>query len=206
MSKVFFITATGTDIGKTFFVEKFCRELIGRGEKCNAIKPVISGFSDEDLNSDLAKILKVLGKEINAKNIAEISPWRFTEPLSPNIAAELESKSINFLEVVNFCQNKIDKAKKNGEYLLIEGAGGVMTPITHDKTFLDLIEQLKIPVILVTGNYLGTISHTLTAVTAIENRNIKIDQIIFNCQGKNKADEKIVQTLKTLTKNQISIL
>ncbi len=183
----FFVTATGTDIGKTFVVENICRKLIGAGKEVLAIKPLISGFSDDDLHSDTAKILQALGREVNQKNISEISPYRFKAALSPNIAAALENQQIDFLQIVQFCQNHISQSQKNNQYLLIEGAGGVMTPISDDKVFADLISILKIPAILVAGNYLGTISHTLTAIKAMQAYNIKIDRVILNC----RADDKI---------------
>lgn len=194
---IFFITSTGTDIGKTFTLEKLCRKLLDEGKNVKAIKPIISGFKDDDQNSDCAKILKVLGKDLNKKNLDEISLYRFSAPLSPNIAADLENREIDFASLLSFCQNAILDAKKNNSYLFIEGAGGVMTPITNNKTFLDLIEELKIPAILVTANYLGTISHTLTAIEALKIRKIKIDKIIFNIR-ETQIDAK--QTLETLRK------
>jgi len=203
MNKIFFVTATGTDIGKTFIVEKLCQKLIKKGKKCNAIKPIISGFDIDDLNNDSAKLLKILGKKINLKNINKISPWRFKKPLSPNIAANLEKKPINFSMLVKFCQKQIKLAKKNDEFLFIEGAGGIMTPISDNKTFLNLIEKLKVPVILVIGDYLGTISHSLTAIKVIEAKNIEIDHIIFNEKTKSTINQEIIKTLKGFTKINI---
>ena len=92
----YFITATGTNIGKTFILENACRKLIEDGKKVEAIKPIISGFSDDDLESDSAKILNILGQELNKKNLDSISPYRFLAPLSPNIAAKIENRNINF--------------------------------------------------------------------------------------------------------------
>lgn len=192
----FFITATGTDIGKTFVLENFCRRLIREGKMVEAVKPVISGFQDGDLNNDCVKILTALGRKINPKNIAEISPYRFLAPLSPNLAADLENKKIDFDDLTKFCQDKISDAKKNNHHLFIEGAGGVMTPITNDKTFADLISALNIPTILVVGGYLGTISHTLTAITAMQANKIEIAQIILNCR--NGDQENYAPILKTL--------
>ena len=203
MNKIFFVTATGTDIGKTFIVEKLCQKLIKKGKKCNAIKPIISGFDIDDLNNDSAKLLKILGKKNNLENINEISPWRFKKPLSPNIAANLEKKPINFSMLVKFCQKQIKLAKKNDEFLFIEGAGGIMTPISDNKTFLNLIEKLKVPVILVIGDYLGTISHSLTAIKVIEAKNIEIDRIIFNEKTKSTINQEIIKTLKGFTKINI---
>jgi len=192
----FFITATSTNIGKTFILENVCKKLIEDGKKVIAIKPIISGFSDDDLSSDSAKILNILEKDFNQQNLDAISPYRFSAPLSPNIAANLENKNIDFVELTQFCQNQIAIAKQNNSYLLIEGAGGVMTPITNDKTFADLISELNIPVILVIGNYLGTISHTLTAIKAMQAYKIDIIEVILNCRNDDEIDA--IDTLKTL--------
>ncbi len=199
----FFITATGTDIGKTFILEKICRKLIKDGQKIDAIKPIISGFKDDDPNSDSAKILKILGQDLTKNNLDKISPYRFSAPLSPNIAAALEHKNIDFSELIKFCQDKIIEAKKNNNYLFIEGAGGVMTPVNDHKTFADLIFELKIPAILVTGNYVGTISHTLTTIKALQAHNIEIAQIIFNCKDSKIGAAENIKTLRNFTDVEI---
>ncbi|MCE3254960.1 MAG: dethiobiotin synthetase [Rickettsiaceae bacterium] len=201
----FFITATGTDIGKTFVLENICKRLLMDGKKVEAIKPIISGFDDKDPDSDSAKILKIFGLKPNKENLDYISPYRFTAALSPNIAAALENKVIDFEELVNFCKNRIDQSKKNNRYLFIEGAGGAMTPVTDNKTFADLISYLKIPAILVTGNYLGTISHTLTAISAMQSYDIQISKIVFNCREDDKIDAKDnLRALRNLTDIPIS--
>ena len=201
----FFITSTGTNIGKTFILENTCKQLIDEGKKVVAIKPVISGFSDDDLDSDSAKILKIFGQKLNRSNLDKISPYRFFAPLSPNIAANLENQNINFLELTKFCQDKITIAKQNNHYLLIEGAGGVMTPITNNKTFADLIVALSIPTILVVGNYLGTISHTLTAISAMQTYKINIAKIVLNCLDNDKINSAdTLETLKNFTNIPIS--
>lgn len=168
--KKYLVLGIGTDIGKTFFVENFCL----KNSKAKAIKPVISGFQDDDLNSDAAKILRAMNLEINQKNLDEISPWRFEEPISPHLAGIVDYKKL-----LQFCQKKITE-KKADEILLIEGAGGVMSPITNEKTFLDLARDLKIPVLLVAANYLGAISHTLTAIEVLKKNEVLIEKIIFN--------------------------
>ncbi len=195
----YFVTATGTDIGKTFFIERICQKLIDEGNRIEVIKPIISGFKDGDETSDSARILKVLNLDLNQENFDKISPYRFLAPLSPNIAAALENKEINFAELVKFCQEKIDLAKADNYNLLIEGAGGVMTPINNEKTFADLIAELKIPAILITANYLGTISHTLTAISALQSQRIEIAKIIFNCKEDNVDAASNLETLKKFT-------
>lgn len=176
--KIYFIAAIGTDIGKTFLVENLCRIL----PNVKAIKPIASGFNDDDKNSDSAKILAALNLEVSLKNINAITPWRFKEALSPHFAAEISGNNIDFSEVKKFCEEKISEAKNRGNFLFIEAAGGVMTPINDNRTFLDLAAELQIPVLLVSANYLGSISHTLCAIEALKCRELVIEKIIINSE------------------------
>jgi len=168
--KSFIVLAIGTDIGKTFLVENLCK----KNSKYTAIKPVITGFN-KDGTSDSEKILNALNLKINKNNLDEISPWRFKKPISPNFITQISQDKI-----IEFCKKNIEKSKKKNQILLIESAGGVMTPINDNFTFLDLASVLKLPILLVTSNYLGAISHTLCCLESIKNKNLKISKIIVN--------------------------
>lgn len=170
-SKIYLILGIGTDIGKTFFIENLCRKI----PTAKAIKPIASGCVDDDINCDSAKILSAMNLELNKKNLDKISPWRFEMPASPHFAGK-----VNYEELLNFCTSEIDDAKKNDDFLFIESAGGVMSPINNEKTFLDLARDLKIPVILISANYLGAISHSLTAIEVLKKNNIFIEKIVLN--------------------------
>lgn len=184
----YLILGTGTDIGKSFLVENLCRIL----PNATAIKPVCTGFGDDDENSDPARILRALNQKFSQENLDKISPWRFAEPCSPHFVKD----EIDFAEVVKFCQKNIqDHRDKN---LLIEAAGGVMTPINNQKTFLDLAAELKISVLLVCGNYLGAISHTLSALEALRVRNVLVEKIIVNELTESKYS--IGETLENFSK------
>ncbi len=176
--KIYFIAAIGTDIGKTYFVESVVKKLKEKNIAVAAIKPIASGFVASDVNSDTARIRAALGNE---KKLDEITPWRFEIAASPHLAALAAlNEEINFDDVVKFCQNKIDLARVQGSYLFIEAAGGVMTPINGDKTFLDLACELKIPVILLSANYLGSISHSLTAAAILKSSQLEVETIVVN--------------------------
>ncbi len=176
----YLIASTGTDLGKTYFISEICKYLLKNNISCEAIKPVASGFVDGDLASDSAKILQSLNQNISSKNIDKITPWRFEQPLAPSVAAKMAKKNINFIELVEFCQKNIKRSQKNDNFLFIETAGGIMTPINEKYNFLDLAEALEIPVLLIVGNYLGTISHTLTAIEALKARRIQLAKLIIN--------------------------
>lgn len=164
----YFVTATGTGIGKTFTT---CA-LLNAMPHARGFKPVISGW-DEGAQTDTAQIAQASRHLLAAE---EISPWRFTAPLSPHRAAALENRAIDVSQL-----NEWTCTKTQGEGTqLIETVGGVMVPLTNTHTTLDWMEAVKLPIILVTGSYLGTISHTLTALEALRARGLSIAALILN--------------------------
>ena len=197
----YLILGIDTDIGKTFFTESLCKDLRKKKIAISAIKPIVSGFTMDDKNSDSVRILSALGRKISKETLDEISPWRFKEPVSPHLAGK-----INFSEVVKFCREKIAAAQKNNEFLFIEAAGGVMTPITDKKTFLDLAYALGIPTLLVSANYLGSISHTLCAANALQNKKVPLKKIILNenlplvKKSSRASDKLIASNIQALSK------
>ena len=178
MSTVF-VTASGTEIGKTFVACALIHQLRRAGRSVSALKPVATGISPETVSdSDSALLLQALGVPAADDAVAAIAPWRFPEPLSPDMAAAREHTTIPFNELVAFCQ-----ADRGTDVTLIEGIGGVMVPLDRRHTVLDWIAALGAPVLLVTGSYLGTLSHTLTAVGMLRARNVELAGIIVNESG-----------------------
>ena len=196
----YFIASTNTNIGKTFLLTEICKKKLAQNFKVDAIKPVASGFDDNFLSdSDSTKILQSLKMAVNKKNLDKITPWRFKAPLSPSIAARRENIELDFSDIIEFCKKRIMLARKNDTTLLIEGAGGVMTPITQDKTFLDLNKELKLPVFLLSANYLGAINHTLCAVEALRTQSIEIKKIIVNnYYEQNYCDNSVLDLNETI--------
>lgn len=173
-----FITGTGTEVGKTFVAASLIRHLRQMGRSVEAIKPVVSGFdSDHPAASDPAILLNALGFPATLPNIERISPWRFRAAMSPDAAARQENRRIDVAEVVAFCQSAI---KQRQEILLIEGVGGIMVPLNEQRTILDVMMALQLPLILVAGSYLGTISHTLTALDALFRRDLSVLAVIVS--------------------------
>ena len=173
-----FITATGTEVGKTFVAAALIRHLRRMGRSVEAIKPVVSGFDPQDYAaSDPAVLLQALGFPATLPNIERVSPWRFRVAMSPDAAARKEDRRIDVDEVVVFCQSAIEQRQ---DILLIEGIGGVMVPLAEQRTILDVMMALQLPLILVTGSYLGTISHTLTALDALFRRDLSVLATVVN--------------------------
>jgi len=166
----YLVLGIGTEIGKTFLASSLCK----KNPRIKAIKPVLSGFVDDN-KSDSALLLNAMQMDINFSNLNSISPWRFEKPISPNFAGYVDYKKL-----LEFCKNKINLTIKSKTILLIEGAGGIMSPINNNKTFIDVAHDLDLPIILVTSNYLGSISHTLCALQLIKSKKLKLSKIILN--------------------------
>jgi dethiobiotin synthetase len=173
-----FVSATGTDVGKTFVVTGLIRHLLKEGRAVDAIKPVVSGFEPAAMaESDSAALLAALGRPLTIEEAERISPWRFAAPLSPDMAARREGRAIDFDAVTAYCRSAM--AKRRG-LLLIEGIGGIMVPLDASRTVLDLMTQLRLPILLVAGTYVGTISHTLTALQVLVRRNLDVAAVVVS--------------------------
>jgi dethiobiotin synthetase len=127
--------------------------------------------------SDPAVLLSALGRQVTADEVDRIAPWRFRAPLAPDIAAAREGRTIDFDKLISFSRNAIDAATGP---LFIEGIGGIMVPLDARRTVLDWMAALDIPVILVVGGYLGTISHTLTALNVLAQRKLTLAAIVVS--------------------------
>lgn len=183
----YLILGIGTDVGKTFLAENLCQKI---ANSC-AIKPIITGFDADNLqSSDSAKLLLAMGHKISMQAITEISPWHYSLPVAPCFAG-----NVDFSQLISFCKTHIQLACATQHHLFIESAGGVMTPITWERSFVDLASLLQIPVLLVGANYLGAISHLLTAIVALEAKNVKISKILIN---QHQGSAVAPATLKTL--------
>jgi len=190
-----FVTSTGTDIGKTFVTAGLVRHFRAAGREVDAIKPVVSGFDpDAWQDSDPAALIAALGRPLTLDEAERISPWRFAAPLSPHMAARREGLAIAYTEVVEFCRRRMPGRRG---ILLIEGIGGIMVPIDDRHTVLDWMTLLRIPVILVAGTYVGTVSHTLTALEVLVRRNLNVAAVVISeSQGSAASLEDTVATVE----------
>ena len=175
-----FVAGTGTDVGKTYVTASLIRGLRGASVAVDALKPVVSGFDpDAQEGSDPAVLLEALGRDWSAEALAEISPWRFRAPLSPPLAAAREGARLSGEMVIAHCQNRAARTP-DGAWLLVESAGGIMSPLDDELTMLDLASALGAPVLLVAGSYLGTISHSLTAAAVIETAGLALAGVVVS--------------------------
>jgi dethiobiotin synthetase len=184
----YFVTSTGTDVGKTFVTSGLIRYLRESNQPVAALKPVVSGYDSSVVEtSDPAVLLTALGRQVTADEIARIAPWRFRAPLAPDIAAAREGRTIDFDRLVAFSREAIAAAKGP---LFIEGVGGIMVPLEGARTVLDWMAALKIPLLLAVGGYLGTISHSLTALDVVRQRGLSVAAVVVSESERNPVELK----------------
>ncbi len=166
INKSIFITATNTDVGKTYACEKFLRYFAKAGLKVGYFKPCETGVIDFPL--DGMKMLNLV-KELNPSfkaSIDEVVPYQFKLPAAPYVAKENVTIDINYLkEKKEFLQSMCD-------VLIIEGAGGLMVPIEKDLFIIDLIKIFDSEAFLITPSKLGCINDTLLSINALKSKNI----------------------------------
>ncbi len=181
MTKTFFITSSGTEIGKTFITAALIHQMKAAGKSIAAFKPLLSGFDEDAVaETDTGILLKALGRKITQNTINEMTPWRYKAALSPDMAAAREGKTIEFDALIEFTEAAL---RGGDDFTLLEGVGGVMAPIGQAHTVLDWIGAAQCPAILVVGGYLGTISHTLTAAKTLEAAQVPLAGVVISARG-----------------------
>jgi dethiobiotin synthetase len=164
-----FVAGAHTEIGKTHVACALIRAARAKGLSADAFKPVVSGISADGLaESDPGRLLAALGRALTPETLDAMSPWRFSAPLAPPMAAALEGRRLPLGPLAEACRAWL--AGSTADLALVEGVGGLMSPIADRATCLDLLLALDAPVLLVGGAYLGAISHTLTALEVLKSR------------------------------------
>ncbi|QOS98466.1 dethiobiotin synthase [Brevibacterium sp. JNUCC-42] len=168
-----FIAGTGTEIGKTMITASLATTLLHRNMDIGVWKPVQSGARADDMDSDAYRIQSLSGLE-DAPH--EIAPLSFVEPVTPHLAAIREGITLTLPSIMQ-AGGPLFARHKN---LLVEGAGGLLAPLTDTMVGIDLIKQIGFPVLLVAHGGLGTINHTLLSLEALRTRGIPILGVILN--------------------------
>jgi dethiobiotin synthetase len=187
MKQKIFVTATNTNIGKTYASVKILEQLGKQGVKIGAFKPIETGV--DNIPQDALKLLEVCQKyNTNFKNLTpfDITSYTFTLPAAPFSA---DSKGI--IDITKI-REKIVKLEAKCDFLLIEGAGGLMVPIKKSYFMIDLIKDLNCQTLLVTPSHLGCINETLLSIKALENRDIEYNW----CVNLYKDKESFAKTTK----------
>ena len=176
MKKGLFITGTDTGVGKTHCAVALVRELRGRGIDVGVMKPAETGCRNVRgrlLPSDAVTLMKAAGVQ---DDLSAVNPYRFAQPLAPSLAAALKGQEISKGRILQAFR----LLSRLHEWMVVEGAGGILVPLTGRCSFLDLAADMDLPVLIVARPGLGTINHTLLTVQALQQRKVPIAGIVIN--------------------------
>mgnify|MGYP002640775035 CR=1 FL=1 len=175
----YFITATGTDVGKTIVTAGFLRYLRKQGHNAVSMKPVQTGAECIDgqwTAPDLEVHWKAVGVEPSDEMRALMAPFTYEPACSPHLAGRLAGHYPELAPI----GDALHQLEAEYDTVLVEGAGGIYAPINETETMLDLMKAVGYPVILVAHRGLGTINHTLLSIEVLRNAGLSIAGVVFN--------------------------
>lgn len=187
-SQGYFITGTGTEVGKTYVASAVAREMQQRGIRVGVYKPVASGCEGDDLiSTDANSLWEAAGRPLS---LDEVCPQRFRAAVAPNVAAEMEGRKVD----PSLLRIGIDPWLEASDIVLVEGAGGLMSPISDEDYNADLAADLSLSLVVVAANRLGVINDTLqTVITAsVWGEGLEVAGVVLNQVSNATGDESLV--------------
>jgi dethiobiotin synthetase len=190
----YFITGSDTDVGKTYIACELIRQLRDLDVALETRKPVESGCcvgeSGELIPGDA---LKLQAANNNLETIERIAPYRFRAALAPPRAARLENYRLQISDLLNACS-----LDDKGHLLIVEGAGGIYSPLAENGLNADLASLLQLAVIIVVDDRIGAVNQALMTIQAVESRHLPIAAVILNqVSGKMENDMNNAEDLQS---------
>ena len=186
-----FVTGTDTGVGKTMITAALALYLRGRGVNVGVMKPVETGVADTARLGEDGELLQWAADSRDEPDL--ITPYRFKAPLAPSVAAKKEDRAID----VSVILAAAETLRQRHDFLLIEGAGGLMVPLAGGLLLADLARQLGYPLVVVARPDLGTVNHTLLTTFAAQGMSIPCAGFMINNMPE-APDEACASAPKTL--------
>ena len=172
--KSFFVTGTDTDVGKTVFTCTLAHLMCSLGLNVGVMKPFATGEPQEGPKSHDVALLAKYSKSNDAESL--LNPYFFEIPASPYMAAKKLGKSID----IDVVLSSFEKLQAIHDVVLVEGIGGIMTPILKDYFVADLIKDMNLDTIIVAGTKIGTVNHTLLTLESCKKYGIRTAGLVIN--------------------------
>lgn len=174
-----FITGTDTGIGKTVVAAALLWVLKSAGVDAAYMKPVQTGCRKKSgrlIAPDPEFVFSISGFFPSEKERRLMTPYSFRRACSPHLAAQLEKQTIRLSKIIG----SYNALQSRHDFVIVEGAGGILTPLSRQYSMLAVMQSLALPVILVAKPGLGTINHTLLSLRELKRANLKIMGVVFN--------------------------
>jgi dethiobiotin synthetase len=175
MGRIFFVTGIDTNVGKSYATGYLAKEFASKGNSVITQKLIQTGNSG--ISEDIEIHRKIMETGLLPEDIdGTTCPVILSYPASPHLAAQIDNVGID----LNVIKSATAILQKKYDVTLIEGAGGIMTPLTEDYTTLDYVKDLKFPVFVVTSPRLGSINHTLLTLEMCRYAKIEVAGVVYN--------------------------
>lgn len=172
---IYFVSGIHTDAGKSYATGWLARQLMNQGKTVITQKFIQTG--NTEFSDDIAIHRQIMATGMLPRDLDHTTaPLIFSYPCSPQLAAEIDGREID----LTIADQASATLAREYDIVLIEGAGGLMVPITDDFLTIDYITSRRLPLILVTNGTLGSINHTLLSLEAIKARDIELPFVIYN--------------------------
>ena len=196
MNKKIFITGTNTEVGKTFITKNLIERIQLKGYSVSPYKPVETGCikkSSTLIPRDSMIYFRAVNKKIA---LDQINPYRFLEPISPAAAIKRSKRKVT----INDYLSKL-KDLPNSDLTIIEGAGGLCSPLAPDGYNIDLIRKAKVSTVLVAKDEIGVINNVILSLSMLQKYKIRVLAIVLNRKVSSQPDGmNNYQEIKSLTK------
>jgi dethiobiotin synthetase len=191
MSRGLFITGTSTGVGKTYVAALIAKSLVASGKRVGVYKPVASGCELRDgrmFSEDATSLWEAAGRP---GTIEQVCPQMFAAPLAPHLAARAEGNRVD----ETLLRSGLDYWRESCDIMLVEGAGGLMSPISDDNYNADLAEEFGFPLVVVAANELGTINATLQTLIVADTfrEGLRVAGVVLN-SPRQVADDPSVES------------
>ncbi len=184
-ASVYFISGIDTGIGKTYTTGYLAKLWNAQGRKTITQKLVQTG--NTDISEDIEQHRQIMGMGWFPEDETKLTmPEIFSYPASPHLATKIDGREIDFNKIADATQQLASKY----DVVLLEGAGGLMVPLTTELLTIDYVAEKKFPVILVTSGRLGSINHTILSLEALKIRGLELYALAYNLNDESQ-DELI---------------
>ena len=198
-SPVYFISGIDTGIGKTYTTGYLAKLWNEQGKKTITQKLVQTG--NTDISEDIEQHRKMMQMGWFPEDESKLTmPEIFTYPASPHLATKIDGREIDFQKIADATRQLTEKY----EVVLLEGAGGLMVPLTTELLTIDYIAEQKFPVILVSSGRLGSINHTLLSLEALKSRGLELYALAYNLNDESQ-DQLISRDTSDYLKGYLAI-
>lgn len=196
---VYFISGIDTGIGKTYTTGYLAKLWNEQGQKTITQKLVQTG--NVDVSEDIEQHRKIMGMGWFPEDDSKLTmPEIFSYPASPHLATKIDGREIDFAKIERATQQLAEKY----DVVLLEGAGGLMVPLTTDLLSIDYIAAKQLPVILVSSGRLGSINHTILSLEALKSRGLELYALAYNLNDESQ-DELISKDTASYLKAYLAI-